>query len=469
MGIEQRQVRRWHRWLAAIIGLQVLLWVVSGLYMSAAPIDWLHGDYWVKTERRALPPASVIAPAELQRQFPDSERFTLKTLLGQPVYEVHRPGSIVLVDAVSGVARAPLDAEAVQTLAQARFAHPRAIRSIEWLEVAPAEVSSRPAPLWRVTFEGASAPTLYYSPYSGELLAKRFAGWRIFDALWMLHIMDYATRSNVNNALLRLAAGIALAFVVTGAVLLLVSRRRPVAVRSVRLPRRPWPARLHRWAAWAIGAQLLVWVASGLTMSLLDHAAVEGHTYVRPAAAGEAIDYASVQAPGALAARQTGEVHRVAFHRALDGPVYLVTTATGVDRYNARTGEPQPVTAAVAQAVAAADYSGPGRLGPPEWMATADAETRGHDGVFWRVRTDDDLATTIYVSARTGGVVERRTRVWRLFDIAWMLHIMDYRQRDDFNHPLLILMALGGVGLSVSGVLLVWRRWRATSRRPVVG
>jgi len=46
---------------------------------------------------------------------------------------------------------------------------------------------------------------------------------------------------------------------------------------------------------------------------------------------------------------------------------------------------------------------------------------------------------------------------------------MDYRQRDDFNPPLLILMALGGVGLSVSGVLLVWRRWRATSRRPVVG
>lgn len=467
--LSQRTVRWWHTRLAWLVGVQVLLWMVSGLYMSAAPIDWIHGDHWVKSEWQALPPGSVIAPGELQRQFPDSERFTLKTLLAQPVYEVHRPGSIVLVDAVSGVARAPLDAEAVQTLAQARFAQPRAIRSIDWLEAAPAEVSGRPAPLWRVTFEGASAPTLYYSPYSGELLAKRFAGWRIFDALWMLHIMDYATRSNVNNALLRVAAGIALAFVVSGAVLLMVSRRRPAAVRAVRLPRRPWPARLHRWAAWVIGAQLFVWVASGLTMSLLDHAAVEGHTYLRPAAAGAAIDYASLQAPGAIAARQAGEVHRVAFQRALDGPVYLVTTATGVDRYSARTGEPQPVTAAVAQAVAAADYSGPGRLGPPEWMATADPETRGHDGAFWRIRIDDELATTLYVSAQTGAVVERRNRVWRLFDIAWMLHIMDYRQRDDFNHPLLILMALGGVALSVSGVLLVWRRWRAAKRRPVLG
>ena len=467
--LSQRVVRSWHTRLAWLVGVQVLLWMLSGLYMSAAPIDWVHGDHWVNAGPRELPLSPVTAPAELQRKFPDSERFTLKTLLGQPVYEVHRPGSIVLVDAASGVPRTPLDADAVRTLAQARFAQARAIRSIDWLKEAPAEVSGRPAPLWRVTFEGASAPTLYYSPYTGELLAKRFAGWRIFDALWMLHIMDYATRSDVNNALLRLAAVVALAFVLTGAVLLAVSRRRPVAVRSVRLPRRPWPARLHRIAAWVIGAQVLVWVASGLTMSLLDHAAVEGHTYARPAAAGRAIDYSTLQAPSAIAAHHAGQAYSVAFRSALDGPVYLVRTSTGIDRYNAQTGEPQPVTPATALAIVAADYGGPGRAEAPEWLAAANQETRGHDGGFWRVRIADDLETTIYVSAQTGDIVERRNRIWRLFDIAWMLHIMDYRQREDFNHPLLILTAFGGVCLSVSGVLLVWRRWRSATRRPASG
>lgn len=467
--LSQRVVRSWHTRLAWLVGVQVLLWMLSGLYMSAAPIDWVHGDHWVKAEPRELPLSPVAAPAELQRQFPDSERFTLKTLLGKPVYEVHRPGSIVLVDAASGVPRAPLDANEVRTLARTRFAQARAIRSIDWLKEAPAEVSSRPAPLWRVTFEGASAPTLYYSPYTGELLAKRFAGWRIFDTLWMLHIMDYATRSNVNNVLLCVAAGVALAFVVTGAVLLAVSRRRPVPVRSVRSPRRPWPARLHRAAAWVIGVQVLVWVASGLTMSLLDHMAVEGHTYVRPPTAGQAIDYSTLQAPSAIAAHHAGQAHSVAFRNALDGPVYLVTTPSGVHRYNARTGEPQPVTPAVAYAVVAADYGGPGRLEAPEWLAAANEETRDHQGAFWRLRIADDLETTIYVAAQTGDIVERRNRVWRLFDIAWMLHIMDYRQREDFNHPLLILTAFGGVCLSVSGVLLVWRRWRAATRRPAMG
>ena len=31
--------------------------------------------------------------------------------------------------------------------------------------------------------------------------------------------------------------------------------------------------------------------------------------------------------------------------------------------------------------------------------------------------------------------------LWRVFDFVWMLHIMDYDERDDFNHPLLLITA----------------------------
>lgn len=144
----------------------------------------------------------------------------------------------------------------------------------------------------------------------------------------------------------------------------------------------------------------------------------------------------------------------------------MVRTATAAHRYSAQTGAPRAITATVAHAIVAADYTGSGRLKTPEWLAAADGETRGHEGPFWRVRVADDLETTIYVSAQTGEIVERRNRVWRVFDIAWMLHIMDYRQRDNFNHPLLIATAFGGVCLAGSGLWLVWRRWRVARRRP---
>mgnify|MGYP003339799900 CR=1 FL=1 len=39
----------------------------------------------------------------------------------------------------------------------------------------------------------------------GEIVSRRHALWRVFDFAWMLHIMDYEARTNVNNPLLRIA------------------------------------------------------------------------------------------------------------------------------------------------------------------------------------------------------------------------------------------------------------------------
>src|SRR3546814_9748490 len=60
--------------------------------------------------------------------------------------------------------------------------------------------------LWRVEFADNSESTLYLSPQTGELIAKRHDLWRWFDFLWMFHIMDYEERADVNNTLLRVAA-----------------------------------------------------------------------------------------------------------------------------------------------------------------------------------------------------------------------------------------------------------------------
>lgn len=455
--ISQRTLRQWHRALGWIVGLQVALWMISGLYMTAAPIDWIHGDHWVRDDDRVLDARDAIAPAVLQARYPDASGLTLKMLAQRPVYELRRGAETLLIDAVSGEIRSPLGADAIRALAQARFAGSASPVSIEWLDRAPPEVGTRPAPLWRVTFAGASSPTLYFSPYTGELLAKRFAGWRLFDALWMLHIMDYATRSDVTNPLLRIAACAALVFAVSGAALLVVARRgrRP----GVRLTPRPWPYRLHRLAAWIVGLQLLLWIGSGLTMSLLDPALVDGSRYAR-ATVPPPLDLASVQDPRELAARHAGAVRSITLQSTIDGPAYLLRTTDGVRRYDARTGLPGRIDAAAALARARADYAGAGQPGTPQWMPQADIETRGHAGALWRVPVADPIGTTIYVSAETGDIVERRNRVWRLFDIAWMLHIMDYRQRESINHPLLILFACGGVWLAGSGMWVAWRRWR---------
>ena len=43
------RMRKWHRWLALIVGVQVLLWTVSGLFMSFVPIETVRSENLIKT------------------------------------------------------------------------------------------------------------------------------------------------------------------------------------------------------------------------------------------------------------------------------------------------------------------------------------------------------------------------------------------------------------------------------------
>ena len=57
-------------------------------------------------------------------------------------------------------------------------------------------------------------------------------------------------------------------------------------------------------------------------------------------------------------------------------------------------------------------------------------------------------------------MLARRTTRWRVFDFLWMLHIMDYDEREDFNHPLLVSASLIALLAALSGVGLYFFRFR---------
>lgn len=221
--------RRAHTWIALVIGVQALLWMINGLYMTAISIDVIHGDHLVTTAVEPLSPTAVlIDPAALSGKFPGMTGFRLKRFMGRTVYEVHGSDGVALIDAQSAAQLSPLNEATARQLAASLYRGNAPIQAAEWLTRAPQEVSTRPAPMWRVTFADTSKTALYISPQTGELLAKRHDLWRWFDLLWMLHIMDYQERSDVNNTLLRVAGSIGLVFALSGIWLCFYSfRRRP--------------------------------------------------------------------------------------------------------------------------------------------------------------------------------------------------------------------------------------------------
>ncbi|MBS0488612.1 MULTISPECIES: hypothetical protein [unclassified Phenylobacterium] len=217
--------RKTHKWLALIIAVQAVFWMLSGLYMTAVHINIIHGDHLVRAPRQQ--PIALDGLVEPTSLVPGGTRSVrLDTQLGQPVYIVDAIPGRMLFDARTGQMLSPLDEKAARDRAVALYAGKGAVTKVELLDTAPSEIKGRQMPIWRVEFEGMWKPTIYIAPQTGELSAKRHDLWRIFDFVWMFHIMDYEERTDMNNTLLRVATWMAVATSATGGWLLLYSFRR---------------------------------------------------------------------------------------------------------------------------------------------------------------------------------------------------------------------------------------------------
>jgi hypothetical protein len=76
----------------------------------------------------------------------------------------------------------------------------------------------------------------------------------------------------------------------------------------------------------------------------------------------------------------------------------------------------------------------------------------------WRADFGGPENLSVFVAADTGRIAARRSDLWRVYDFLWSLHIMDYRERENFNHPLLIAFSVGALAMSLFGLILLFIR-----------
>ncbi len=82
------------------------------------------------------------------------------------------------------------------------------------------------------------------------------------------------------------------------------------------------------------------------------------------------------------------------------------------------------------------------------------AEYRGRDLPIYRVTTDSQDGINIYINPMTGSISAIRSDSWRLWDLFWALHIMDYQDRDNINNLLLKILSILALVTSISGIAL---------------
>jgi len=239
--------------------------------------------------------------------------------------------------------------------------------------------------------------------------------------------------------------------------------------------------RIHRFLGLFIGIQFLLWTVGGLYFSWTRLDSVHGDHLLRaPGALGPDLPLAS-PAVALAALRGQGRVDSltgVELVTILDRPVYRVHylaregdgTARRTQLADAATGALRPpVGRDEAVAIARREFAGHAPVRSVEYLTAGNVGThheyRAQPLPAWAVRFAHEEGATAYVPAELGRVVRVRNDRWRVFDLLWMLHTMDYQGRDDFNNLVLRSFSVLGLVTVLSGFTLFALTSPAVRRR----
>lgn len=195
--------RKCHKWLMLFLGIQFLIWSISGAYMVIFDIDYIHGDSLVVNHQTKIDVDKITYPlSALRQQYPYAKQISIEVFIDQVVYRFTVDDEKYLVNASDGKKLSPLNSNEAIRAAKHYYSGDGDVVYIELIsEKPPFELSHKVLPAWRVNFNDFGSPSIYISAQSGKLVSKRHEFWRVFDLMFSLHVMDYEEEDPSNKLL----------------------------------------------------------------------------------------------------------------------------------------------------------------------------------------------------------------------------------------------------------------------------
>ncbi len=238
----KKLIRKSHRYLGVVIGIQFLLWTISGLFFSWTNIKEIRGDHLRGDPNVIQPLEGSFSPADIQSELvktaPGSNitSFRVVRVLDTNYFEVtynnkEKKESIVLFDTKSGERRGLIKREEAELIATTALKEKAGVKHADYLTEenlsSHHEYREKPLPAWAVSFDHPENLTVYIAAENGQVQSFRTANWRVFDFLWMLHTMDFIGRDDINNWTLRIFSGLSILMILSGFLYFFITFRKP--------------------------------------------------------------------------------------------------------------------------------------------------------------------------------------------------------------------------------------------------
>lgn len=195
-------LRRIHKWVGLVIGLQFLIWAISGTAMALLDMDEVAGGEMAEQSNSRRSTNGNAWPA-VQKALGDQPvtAVRMRSLPDLQALQVATADGVQLFDAEGGT---PISINRGMAASIASAAHPEGLKpsSVKRLTEVTLPVREHELPIWQADFADDNRSSYYVSGKTGELLERRNDSWRWWDFFWMLHNMDYAKRTSFNHPLI---------------------------------------------------------------------------------------------------------------------------------------------------------------------------------------------------------------------------------------------------------------------------
>ena len=206
----------------------------------------------------------------------------------------------------------------------------------------------------------------------------------------------------------------------------------------------------HKYLSFFISIQLLLWTISGIYFAFNKIENVRGEQYRLQSPSNHSFKNIEFEIPEATSA---------VVKKRLDKTIIVASTNAGM-RYFDEAGDPlKKISSDEAKQIVAKNTL----LNPIAVEEINESkkgsEYRGRQLPIYKVitRNVNDKEVNAYLNIFSGDIVAIRSAQWRIWDLMWGFHIMDWQERDNIDNLLLKIFSILALISSLSGILLFFK------------